>query len=257
MDRFGRGYSEITFSKIAVVTHAAEGIIHKEFHLSTGDPKIVGMDKVRIIGNTNFDIADQMSDMDMEAIHSKAAKEMEFRDIPIRVKNAFEPEHPGTLISRGYVSPDPVVEMICGRDDLVALEVFDPEMVGQAGYDHQLLSVFKDFDISYIAKSTNANTITHFIPEKSAGLRSAVDRLKQELPEADIKLVDVAIVSVLGSNMKSPGWLALAAGALARAKVNILALDQSMRQVNMQFIIERGQFNTAQRALHAEFIESR
>ena len=65
------------------------------------------------------------------------------------------------------------------------------------------------------------------------------------------------LMSVLGSNMKSPGWLALAAGALAEARVNILALDQSMRQVNMQFIIEREQFETAQRALHAKFIENR
>jgi aspartate kinase len=85
----------------------------------------------------------------------------------------------------------------------------------------------------------------------------AVEQLKEQLPDAEFRLADVAIVSVLGSNMKSPGWLALAAGALARGEVNILALDQSMRQVNMQFIIGRNQFETAQRALHAEFIESR
>ena len=43
MNRFDRGYSEITFSKLAVVTKACEGIIHKEFHLSTGDPKLMGI----------------------------------------------------------------------------------------------------------------------------------------------------------------------------------------------------------------------
>ena len=257
MNRFGRGYSEITFSKIAVITHAAEGIIHKEFHLSTGDPKVVGVDKVRVIGNTNFDIADQMSDMDMEAIHAKASKEMEMRDIPIRVKNAFDPDHPGTLISRGYIAEQPTVEIICGRTDLVAFEVFDPEMVGQPGYDYKLVQALNEFDISYIAKSTNANTIAHFIPEKSGGLDACVARIRELVPEAQIRLEKVAIVSVLGSNMKSPGWLALAAGALAEAKVNVLALDQSMRQVNMQFVIEREQFDTAQRALHARFIEVR
>ena len=44
MKTFDRGYSEITFSKIAVLTHAREGVIHKEFHLSTGDPKLIGED---------------------------------------------------------------------------------------------------------------------------------------------------------------------------------------------------------------------
>ena len=138
MKKFDRGYSEITFSKIAVLTGASEGIIHKEFHLSTGDPKLMGLENVEVIGNTNFDIADQLSDMGMEAIHSKAAKEMEAKDIPIRVKNAFDPGHPGTLISRDYISPNPRVEMICGRNDIVALEMHDPEMVGESGYDYRL-----------------------------------------------------------------------------------------------------------------------
>ena len=44
MKTFDRGYSEITFSKLAVLTHAREGVIHKEFHLSTGDPKLIGED---------------------------------------------------------------------------------------------------------------------------------------------------------------------------------------------------------------------
>ena len=131
MKRFDRGYSEITFSKIAVLTDAKEGIIHKEFHLSTGDPKLIGVDKVQIIGNTNFDIADQLSDMDMEAIHSKAAKEMEMKNIPIRIKNAFDPEHPGTLISRDYISPAPRVEMICFFNltaGLPASAIFDSDV---------------------------------------------------------------------------------------------------------------------------------
>lgn len=255
MNRFDRGYSEITFSKIAVVTNAREGIIHKEFHLSTGDPKLIGVDKVKIIGNTNFDIADQLADMAMEAIHPKASKEMELRNIRIRVKNAFDPEHPGTLISKDYVSPEPRVEMICGRNDVMAIEVFDPEMVGQSGYDYQLLQSFDKFKLSYIAKNTNANTITHFVAQKSKNLKACLDDLRARFPGAEINTRDVAIVSVIGSNMKIPGFLSRAAAALANNQINVLALDQCMRQVNIQFMIEREHFRTAQVALHREFVE--
>jgi len=255
MKRFSRGYSEITFSKVSVITGAREGIIHKEYHLSTGDPVLVGADKVQVIGNTNFDIADQMSDLDMEAIHAKAAKEMELRNIPIRVKNAFDPDHEGTLISRDYVSPTARVEMITGRDDVVAVEVFDSEMVGQSGYDHRLLNVLADSGISYIAKNTNANTITHYVSEKSPHLDDCVKSLHESLPEAKIRLESVAIVSVLGSNMKAPGFLSLASQALADAEINVLALDQCLRQVNIQFIVGRDQFEGAQLALHQTFIE--
>jgi aspartate kinase len=255
MTRFSRGYSEITFSKVAVITGAREGIIHKEYHLSTGDPVLMGTDKVQVIGNTNFDIADQMSDLDMEAIHAKAAKEMELRNIPIRVQNAFDPDHEGTLISRDYVSPTPRVEMITGRDDMLALEVFDSEMVGQCGYDLRLLGVLAEFGISYVAKNTNANTITHYVSEKTPRLDACVKRLREELPEGTIRLESVAIVSVLGSNMKAPGFLSLASQSLADAGINVLALDQCLRQVNMQFIMSRDQFEGAQLALHRMFIE--
>lgn len=255
MDRFDRGYSEITFSKVAVVTRAREGIIHKEYHLSTGDPVLIGPGKVKVMGDTNFDMADQMSDMDMEAIHSKASKEMELQNIPIRVKNAFEPNHSGTLISRNYVSPKPRVEMICGRDDLIAIEVYDPEMVGQPGYDFHLLESLNKFNISYIAKNTNANTIDHYVPEKNKNLKDCLKEIKTSLPNAKVTTHKVAIVTVMGSNMKLPGFLSRAARALANSKINILALDQCMRQVNMQFIVERANFDAAQLALHREFVE--
>ncbi len=255
MRRFDRGYSEITFAKIAVLTGAAEGIIHKEFHLSTGDPKLMGLDNVEVIGNTNFDIADQLSDMGMEAIHSKAAKEMEFKDIPIRVKNAFDPKHPGTLISRDYVSPEPRVEMICGRNDMVGIEVFDPEMVGEAGYDYRLTKHLADCGVNYIAKTTNANTITHFVSEKSKGLNSAIEAIGKDFPNADVKTVKLGIVSVIGTNMRIPGFLSRAAKALYEAGINVLALDQTLRQVNIQFVVERDSFELAQKVLHHEFVE--
>ncbi len=256
MKRFDRGYSEITFSKIAVLTDAKEGIIHKEFHLSTGDPKLIGVDKVQIIGNTNFDIADQLSDMDMEAIHSKAAKEMEMKNIPIRIKNAFDPEHPGTLISRDYISPTPRVEMICGRSDLIALEVHDPEMVGGVGYDHRLTEFLARNGINYIAKNTNANTITHYIPQKSKNIEACMTEMRKAFVHATVTGTPVAVVSVIGTNMKIPGFLAKAAKALYEADINVLALDQVMRQVNIQFIVSRDDFKKAQIVLHREFVEN-
>ena len=256
MTIFDRGYSEITFSKVAVLTQAREGIIHKEYHLCTGDPVLVGKDRVKVIGNTNFDIADQLSDLEMEAIHAKASKEMENCRIPIRVKNAFEPEHPGTLISHDYVSPLPRVEMICGRDDLLAIEVFDSDMVGQCGYDYKLTKSLYETGISYIAKNTNANTITHYVPEKSKNIARCVELMKATFPVAEITIKEVALISVIGSNMQIPGFLSRSANALAREGVNVLALDQCMRQVNIQFIVERGDFDRAQLALHRELVET-
>jgi aspartate kinase len=215
----------------------------------------MGVDKVRTIGHTNFDIADQLADMAMEAIHPKASKEMERHGIAIRVDNAFDPDSPGTLISQDFVSPVPKVDMICGRKDIIAIEIFDTEMVGASGYDYKVMESFARNNISYIAKNTNANTITHYISERYKNLDVCLDEIRANFPTAKISTRAVAIVAVIGSNMKIPGFLSRAAKALAEADINILALDQCMRQVNMQFIIARENFAEAQKALHAELVE--
>ena len=256
MATYDRGYSEITFSKIAVLTGACEGVIHKEFHLSSGDPYLVGVKNARIIGQTNFDVADQLADLGMEAIHPKAAKPMEASGIPIRVKNTFEPDHDGTLISHDYHSDNPRVEIVTGRRGMVGIEVWDPDMVGQHGYDYRLLEHFNAHGISYIAKNTNANTITHYVPGDTVGLNACIEQIKSTYPSARVAISDVAIVSAIGSNMKVPGFLSKTANALAEAKINILACDQCMRQVNMQFIVDESEFELAIKALHRGLIEA-
>ena len=86
MSTFDRGYSEITFAQIAATTGASEAIIHKEYHLSSADPTLVGVDKVVTIGRTNYDVADQLSNLGMEAIHPKAARTLRRAGIHLRIK---------------------------------------------------------------------------------------------------------------------------------------------------------------------------
>ena len=145
--------------------------------------------------------------------------------------------------------------MICGRSDVIALEVHDPEMVSEIGYDYKLCRHLADNGISYIAKNTNANTITHYVPQKAKNLERCREAICQDFPHAEVHTRPVAIVSVIGTNMKIPGFLARAAKALYEADINVLALDQVMRQVNIQFIVDRQDFTKAQIALHREFVE--
>lgn len=256
MDTYDRGYSEITFSKITCLTNAKEGIIHKEFHLSSGDPKVVGAGKVRTIGHTNYDVADQLSDLGMEAIHPRAAKGLRQLGIPLRVKNTFEPDHPGTVISSGYKSKDPMVEIIAGRSNLYGVEVFDQDKVGQYDRDFLVTELFKDFKIRYIAKNMNANTITHYVTASLETINNLIDTIEKNYPTAEVSVRKVAMVSAIGSNMSVPGFLSAASKALYREGINILAVQQTMRQVDMQFIINEEDFERALLVLHKELIEN-
>ncbi len=255
MHRFDRGYSEMTFSRVAVLTGASEAIIHKEYHLSSADPRLVGNEKVVPIGRTNYDIADQLSNLGMEAIHPQAAKGLRQQGIDLRIKNTFEPEHNGTLITSHYVSQTPCVEIIAGRPQVFAIAVFDQDMVGRFGYDEQILGALKRFKARVIAKDINANTITHFVAANLKTVRRVVKELQTQLPCADISSTEVAIVSALGSDMRAPGILAQTVGVLAGAGISILAVHQSMRQVDMQFVVAPENYSLAIRTLHHCLVE--
>ncbi|MDR3542493.1 MAG: aspartate kinase [Desulfosporosinus sp.] len=242
MREYDRGYSEITFSKIATHLQANEAIIYKEYHLSSADPKVVGVDKAIVVGRTNYDVADQLADIGMEAIHPNASKPLEIAGINLRIKNTFEPEHPGTVISNNYIGPQAKIEIIAGSDKIVVLEIHDSSMVGEAGFDLEIMKKFKQFQISYIMKTTNANSISLVIWEADLN-----ELLVSEL-EAKYRTVTVqeaAIVCVIGSNIAMPRILVRAANALAKNDINVKCVSQSLRQVNMQFVIDREMYTKA------------
>ncbi len=233
---FDRGYSEMTFSRIAVRTGAREAVIHKEFHLSSADPRLVGEDNAVPIGRTNYDVADQLANLGMEAIHPKAAKGLRQNGIPLRVKNTFEPEHAGTLITGDYISDTACVEIIAGCRGVYALELFDQDMAGIVGrYDTEILRVIQRFKAHVVAKDINANTVTHYLDTNLKTVKRIKTALAEIYPEAEIKQQKVAIVSAIGSDMQVPGILARTVGALSKHDVSVLAIHQSMRQVDMQF----------------------
>ena len=247
MREFDRGYSEVTFSKIAVEVKADEAIIHKEFHLSSADPNIVGLEKSIPVGFTNYNVADQLADIGMEAIHPKASKPIEMAGINIRIKNSFQPEHPGTLISKDYIGKESKVEIVTGTDKVSTITIHDPKMVGQVGFDLGLMESYKKFGISYILKTTNANTITtvvwdHDIPE------NLIEELEEKYYEITVR--PVAIICALGTNIAKPGILYKAAHALSENNINIEAISQTIYQVNMQFVIRREDFKKAIIALN-------
>ncbi|MEX1032113.1 MAG: aspartate kinase [Cellvibrionaceae bacterium] len=256
MSVFDRGYSEMTFSRIAVLTGAREAVIHKEYHLSSADPKLVGEENAVPIGRTNYDVADQLANLGMEAIHPRAAKGLRESGIPLRVKNTFEPDHDGTLVTVDYVSETPCVEIIAGRKGIYAIECFDQNMIGGvANYDRELLELIARFKGPVVTKDINANTITHYLGANLKTVKRIRQKIAERFPEASLQVRKVALVSVIGSDMKVPGMLSKTVSALAKADISILAMHQSMRQVDMQFVVDENDYQGAIKSLHSALVE--
>ena len=139
-----------------------------------------------------------------------------------------------TVSSLGYFN-----EMVTGTDKVVAIEIHDPFMVGQVGFDLNMMKIIQKYNISYILKATNANSITMVIWD-----RDLVDGLVTELRGLYHKVTfkKAAMVCAMGTNITYPGSLSMAATALFEAGINVDAVSQSLMQVNMQFVIQRDQY---------------
>ncbi len=255
MRAFDRGYSEVTFSRIAVITGAAEAIIHKEFHLSSADPKVVGLDAVQKIGRTNYDVADQLSNMGMEAIHPKAAKHLRQAGIPLRVTNAFEPHDPGTLID-DEKAEEPRVEIVTGLG-VYALELFEQDMVGVKGYDSAVLDVLTRHKVRIVSKTSNANTITHYLDAPLKSVRRVERDLEKLYPSASLSARNLAVVSVIGRSLAGLGVLSRGLAALEGAGIEPVGLQKTTRDVDVQFIVPRDRMNDTIKALHESLVAAK
>lgn len=253
--RYARGYTEMTFSRLAVLTDAREAIIHKEFHLSSADPRLVGEEKARKIGRTNYDVADQLANVGMEAIHPGAGRGLRQSGIPLRVRNTFAREDGGTLVTGDYISEKPRVEIVTGVRQMQALQFFEQDMVGVKGYDSAILEVLAKHRVWIVSKASNANTITHYLSAGADVVAKVLAELQKTYPEAAISAQPVAMVAAIGSDISRPGLVPDALRALADAGVTMIAMQHQIRNVDVQFIVDCDQFDTAVRALHRALIE--
>ncbi|MFN0263155.1 aspartate kinase [Tepidamorphus sp. 3E244] len=252
MKEFDRGYSEVTFSRLAALTKAREAIIHKEFHLSSADPKRV--ENVRKLGHTSYDVADQLSNMGMEAIHPSAAKMLRQAGVPLRVTNAFEPEDPGTLIDEAPAD-EPGCEIVAGLD-VYALELMEQDMVGVKGYDATILEALTRHNASIVSKVSNANTITHYVDAPLKTIRRVENDLRKTYPQAEINVRALAIASVIGRDLSGQRVLSRGLDRLESAGIDIVAAHQITRSVDVQFIVRKDELDDAVRCLHELVVAS-
>lgn len=252
MREYDRGYSEVVFAHLAALTGAREAIIHKEFHLSSADPKIVGLENTVKIGRTSYDVADQLSNMGMEAIHPNAARVLRRADVPLRIKHAFEPEDAGTLIGPSGGTPGRV-EMVTGLP-MHAFVVHEPDMVGVKGYDICILEALARHGLWIVSKQSNANTITHYLSGSLKAIRRTEQEILREYPNAEITARAVSMVSVIGSDLSDMAVLARGLAALEKGGIRALAAQQGLRRVDVQFLVPREMMETAIKLLHEALV---
>ncbi|WP_394151168.1 aspartate kinase [Vibrio maritimus] len=256
MSLYDRGYSEMTFSRLASVTNADLAIIHKEYHLSSADPRVVGAESVKPVGETNFDVADQLASLGMEAIHPRAAACLRESGIELQIKNTFEPDHDGTLISEHYTSDDESVEIVAGKAKVHALQLFDQSHachIDKVSLD--LMTIIEPMTLEVISKEMTANSLTYYLCGSASTIDKVKQRLKKNYPEAQVSCQVVSMVSAIGTRIDSTETLSIGTRALAEAGISPVALHAPVRNVSVQYVVEEGEYQQALGVVHQALCE--
>jgi len=255
----GRGGSDYTATIIGAALGVDEVWIWTSVDgLMTSDPKIVPSAKV--IPKISFQEATEMAIFGAKVMHPRALEPAMEENIPVRIRNIFNPENPGTLIVREQmVKPVDVVKAIALVKDVALVNVSGAGMIGAPGTAAKVFGVLgrNDVNILMISQSVSEANISFIIERRS--LEKAVNALEiallgrgliREVTAED----DVCVVAVVGAGMRgTPGVASRVFSAVARRGINVRMIAQGSSELNISFAVKKSDGEDAVQAIHEEF----
>jgi aspartate kinase len=159
------------------------------------------------------------------------------------------------LIDAAYERDVPRVEIITGQRAIHALEVFDHEMLDQRDQRAAIQRAVDAYGITVVASEGNANSVTHYLSCDPVWVNRLHADIQRAFPNARSSLRDVALVSLIGCNLKVPGLLPACIAALSDERIDLLATFQSMRGVDLKLIVSDEDYERTIVCLHARLFE--
>jgi len=257
----GRGGSDYTASIIGAALESEEIWIWKDVDgVMTADPRAVR--RAQVLPEITYREAAEMSYFGAKVIHPKTMMPAIEYNIPIRIKNTFNPSHPGTLISHSAGRQEKIVKNVTSIDSLSLISVEGKGMVGVPDICARIFSALAAVrvNVMMISQASSQQNVCLVIPKRDCG--TAVKALRGEFATEiarkvveDIKLLDgVSIVAVVGEGMKGThGIAAKTFTAVADAGVNIVAIAQGSSELNISLVVEQRDARKAVQAIHDAF----
>ncbi len=264
----GRGGSDYTASIIASAINADELQIWTDVSgMMTSDPRLVS--NAKPIPEISYAEAMELSHFGAKVLYPPTIQPVMAKNINLRIKNTFDPEAFGTLISHqlekyNYENQQVAVG-ISNMNNIALLTLEGSGMIGIPGFSAKLFQCLslEKVNVILITQSSSEHSITVAIHEKDIfNAKNAIDfafeddlKLKRVEP-AKIE-TSLAIVALVGENMKSrSGVSAKMFGCLGNNGINIRAIAQGSSEKNISIVVSEKDIKKAVNVLHEEFFES-
>jgi aspartate kinase len=258
----GRGGSDYTASILGDCLDADEVWTWTDVDgVMTADPREVP--DARVIPELSFSEISELAYFGAKVLHPKTLRPLIERDIPLWVKNTFNPTYPGTRIIRSSRTVKGKVTAISAIRELSMITVEGRGMMGVPGIAARTFTAVarQGASVLMISQASSEQSICFVIPTnaETAVIQSIEEEMALELTRRDIDRVwameDIVVVTAVGAGLRhTPGISGRIFSALGDADINVIAIAQGSSEYSISIVVAENDADHAMQQIHEEVI---
>lgn len=261
----GRGGSDYTAAVIAAALDADSLEIWTDVDgFMTADPRVIP--NAYTITELSYVEATELCNFGAKVVYPPTIYPVCHKNIPILIKNTFNPDGAGTVIKQEVSSPQSkAIKGISSINDTSLITVQGLGMVGVIGVNYRIFKVLAKNGISVflVSQASSENSTSIGVRTADADLACEVlnEEFAKEIEMGEISPMqaekDLATVAIVGENMKhTPGIAGKLFGTLGRNGINVIACAQGASETNISFVIDSRSLRKALNVIHDSFFLS-
>ncbi len=260
----GRGGSDYSAAIIAGALKAELLEIFTDVNgMMTADPSLVK--GAHVVNHLTYEEAMELSHFGAKVIYPPTIQPAMSKNIPIQIRNTFEPSNQGTMISDNGNGSERVVKGLTSIRNISLMSLKGAGMVGVPNFSHRLFRALADKEINVIliTQASSEHSITVGINEEDVQkAREAIDaEFELEITVGKVDPLDVktglSIIAIVGNNMHHQvGVSGKLFRTLAHNGVNVVAIAQGSSERNISAVINSNDLKKALNSLHESFFLS-
>src|SRR4029450_12021997 len=224
--------SPTLFRSVGAALDADEVAIYTDVDgVMTTDPRLAP--DARVIDVLSYAEMSELAYFGARVLHPRAVRPVIERDIPLRIRNTFNPDHPGTLVRQRIEPGDRAIKAVTSIKGMSMITVEGRGMIGVPGVAARTFGAVASggANVLMISQASSEQSICFVVPAaSSAAVAQALEEaLANELTRRDVDRIagrtSVVIVTAVGAGMReTPGVASQVFGALAEQKINVIAI---------------------------------
>jgi len=260
----GRGGSDYTASIIAAVLNAEVLEIWTDVDgFMTADPKVIKT--AYTINELSYIEAMELCNFGAKVIYPPTIYPVCVKNIPIKVKNTFNPEHPGTLIKAQIDDDNKPIKGISSIKGTSLITVTGLSMVGVIGVNRRIFTTLanKGISVFMVSQASSENSTSIGVRDEDAEAAAEVlnAEFAKEIETGAMFPMQVesglATIAIVGENMKqTPGIAGKLFGTLGRSGISVIACAQGASETNISFVVDGKFLRKSLNVLHDSFFLS-